>query len=82
MTPSVVLLLGIVTGLIAMVIGQRKGHPVWGFFLGFLLSVVGIAVIALTKPTRESQTRRAMERMRAEEEARRRLGPDKGPRPQ
>ena len=76
MTPWQTLVLLIIAGmfgLIGWLIGRPKGHAVWGFFLGFLLSVIGIVVISLAKPSEEAQTRKAMERMRAELEAQRRL---------
>ena len=50
MTPAV-FIIAAVTGLAGMAIGAPKGHPVWGFFLGFLLSVIGLAVIICTKPS-------------------------------
>jgi hypothetical protein len=74
MSPGAVLLLGVVTGIAGLIIGAQKGHPVWGFFLGLVLSVIGIAIIAVTKPTAEYQARKATERLRAEQEAQRRIG--------
>lgn len=52
--PPWVVLAALVTGAIGAVIGHRKGHPVWGFFTGFLLSVIGIAIVAVTKPGRQA----------------------------
>jgi hypothetical protein len=74
MTPAVVLI-ALVCAVIGTIIGIGKGHPVWGFCLGLLLPVIGLVVIAVTKPSAEYQARKATERMRAaEREARRRLG--------
>ena len=73
MTPAVVLI-ALVCAVTGTVVGSTKGHAVWGFFLGLLLSVIGIVIIAVTKPAPEYQARKAAERMRAEQEARRRLG--------
>jgi uncharacterized membrane protein YeaQ/YmgE (transglycosylase-associated protein family) len=53
MSPAAVLILGIITGIIAAMIGHRKGRPVWGFFLGLVLSVIGIIIIACVKPDRD-----------------------------
>lgn len=52
--------------MIGLLIGNMKGHPVWGFFLGFLLSVIGLVIIAVAKPSPGYQARKAAERMRAE----------------
>lgn len=68
-----VVLVALVTGVIGLIIGIRKGHPVWGFFLGFLLSVIGLLVIAVTKPSDEHRVKEAKARLRAEREAARRL---------
>ena len=46
----------VIAGIVGLLIGTRKGHPVWGFFLGFLLSVIGIVIIALAKPRHERGT--------------------------
>lgn len=63
----------LVTGVIGLILGARKGHPVWGFFLGFLLSVIGLVIIAVTKPSEEYRVKEAEARLRAEREAARRL---------
>lgn len=75
MTPGVVLILGLATGLAGLVIGAPKGHPAWGFFLGFLLSVIGLVVIACTPKSPRAQVRQAAARLKAEDEARRRADP-------
>ncbi len=73
MSPSAVLILAIITGVIAAIIGHSKGHPVWGFFLGFLLSVIGIIIIACVKPDRDVLVRRESARLSVQEEARHRV---------
>ena len=51
MTPAPwVIIAAAVTGAAGLLIGSRKGHPVWGFFLGLLLSVIGLVIIAVTRP--------------------------------
>jgi hypothetical protein len=51
MTPGFVLIAVIVIACAAAgsAIGARKGHPVWGLFMGLLLSVLGVAIVALSK---------------------------------
>jgi hypothetical protein len=70
MTLAAVFTIAIITGLAGLAIGAPKGHPVWGFFLGFLLSVIGLAVIICTRPSHRSQVRQATARLAAEDEAR------------
>ena len=72
MTPGVVLTIAIITGLAGLAIGAPKGHPVWGFFLGFLLPVIGLVVIICTKPSHKHMVRQAAARLAAETEARQR----------
>ena len=45
----------LVTGVIGIIIGNRKGHPVFGFFCGFLLSVLGLVIVALSRDDRKWQ---------------------------
>jgi len=73
MPPPWVVLIALVMGVIGLIIGTRKGHPVWGFFLGFLLSVIGLVIIAVTKPSEEYRVKEAEARLRAEREAERRM---------
>ena len=54
----------ILTGLIGLGIGNRKGRVLQGFLLGLLLSVIGILVIAFLPATEEMKIRRAQEKMR------------------
>jgi hypothetical protein len=61
----------IVTALIGLGIGNRKGRTLQGFLLGLLLSVIGIFIIAFLPPTEEMKVRRAQEKMRLEQRPRR-----------
>ena len=72
MTPGVLIIV-LICAVTGMIIGSFKGHAVWGFFLGLVLSLIGIAIIAVTKPSPEYQAKKAEERLRAEDEARRRM---------
>lgn len=58
MTPAqalIVLVVAIVSGVLGAAVGQRKGSPVWGFFMGFFLSVIGLVIVAVSKPSAERQ---------------------------
>jgi hypothetical protein len=79
MSPSAVLILEIITGVIAAIIGHRKGYPVWGFFLGFLLSAIGIIIIACVKPNRDILVRREAAKLSVQEEARHRVEAERAP---
>jgi hypothetical protein len=61
----------VVTALIGLGIGNRKGRAVQGFLLGLLLSVIGIFIIAFLPPTEEMKIRRAQEKMRLQQRPRR-----------
>jgi hypothetical protein len=61
----------IVTALIGLAIGNRKGRTVLGFLLGLLLSVIGILIIAFMPPTEEMKIRLAQEKMRRQQRRRR-----------
>lgn len=38
--------------IIASLIGRPKGYPVWGFFMGLIFGLIGIAVVALWPPSK------------------------------
>jgi hypothetical protein len=61
----------VVTALIGLGIGNRKGRALQGFLLGLLLSVIGIFIIAFLPPTEEMKIRRAQEKMRLQQGPRR-----------
>ncbi len=69
-------------GLIGYLIGKRAGRGNAGFWLGFLLSVIGLAVITIVAlvpsdaseaRTEEATVRRETDRLRIQQEAQRRL---------
>jgi hypothetical protein len=60
----------IVTALIGLAIGNRKGRAVQGFVLGLLLSVIGILIIAFLPATEEMKIRRAQEKRRIQQQRR------------
>ena len=61
----------VVTALIGLGIGNRKGRTLQGFLLGLLLSVIGVLIIAFLPPTEEMKIRRAQEKMRIQQRPRR-----------
>jgi hypothetical protein len=61
----------VVTALIGLAIGNRKGRAIQGLLLGLLLSVIGILIIAFLPPTEEMKIRRAQEKMRIQQRPRR-----------
>jgi hypothetical protein len=78
MTPwqvGVVLVTALITGFIGNLIGKRAGRGNAGFWLGFLLSVIGIAIIALvpSDASEEAKIRKEADRLRIQQEAQRRL---------
>jgi hypothetical protein len=60
----------IVTALIGLGIGNRKGRAIQGLLLGLLLSVIGIVIIAFLPPTEEMKVRRAEEKARTQQRRR------------
>ena len=68
MSPLIVIIAA-VCAVIGLAIGSSRGHPVWGFFLGLVLSVIGIVIIACTKPSPEYLAQREAARMRAQRDA-------------
>jgi hypothetical protein len=61
----------VVTALVGLGIGNRKGRAFQGFLLGLLLSVIGIGIIAFMPPTEEMKIRRAQEKARIQQRPRR-----------
>jgi len=60
----------IVTALIGLAIGNRKGRAFQGLLLGLLLSVIGILIIAFLPATEEMKIRRAQEKRRIQHQRR------------
>ena len=67
----------IACGLIGGTIGKRKGRQDLGILLGFFLAIIGVIIIACMSKTEEARVQEAEARLRAEEEARRRLDAEK-----
>lgn len=68
---AVVLLVWVLAAMFAGdAIGRRKGRRTAGFLLGLLLGWIGVAIIALTPPTRDMLIRRERERQQIQREAR------------
>ena len=60
----------ILTALIGVAIGNRKGRAVQGLLLGLLLSVIGILIIVFLPVTEDMKIRRAQEKMRLQQRRR------------
>jgi hypothetical protein len=73
MNPTGWIVYAVTTALIGLAIGKPKGHPWWGLALGLLLNVIGLVVLIFIRPSREAEVRKAIIRLTAEAEARRRL---------
>lgn len=54
----------------ATIIGSRKGYPVQGFFLGLILSWIGVLAVSLWRPSHAEMVRREEERLQVQREAR------------
>jgi len=54
-------------------IGTRKGHRELGELLGLFFGILGVAIIVCVPKSQEARVREAEARLRAEDEARRRL---------
>ena len=54
----------ILTALIGVAMGNRKGRALQGLLLGLLLSVIGLVIIVFLPVTEEMKIRRAQEKMR------------------
>ena len=54
-------------------IGRHKGHPLAGFLLGLLLSVIGLIILAFVPMTDEARSRQAAGKHKAGQEVQRRL---------
>ena len=67
---GLVVSLSILTGLIGLGMGNRKGRAVQGLLLGLLLSVIGILIIVFLPPTEEMKIRRAQEKLRFQQRRR------------
>ena len=57
----------ILTALIGVAIGNRKGRALQGLLLGLLLSVIGILIVVFLPVTGEMKVRRAQEKKRLQQ---------------
>jgi len=84
MTPGKVgiwIVLAIVFGLIGTAIGKGKGRADAGWWLGFLLGIVGVIIIACLSPTEEHKVQQAQRQYEIQAEAARRVGYQYPPKP-
>ena len=65
-----------VFGLPGYLIGRTKGRAAAGFWLGFVLSVIGLIIIACLPADREALILREQEKIRIQQEAAARMGGD------
>jgi uncharacterized transporter YbjL len=65
----------LLTALVGLAIGNRKGRAFQGFVLGLLLSVIGVLIVAFLPPTEEMKIRRAEEKARFQRQRQRRVEP-------
>lgn len=63
-----------VTGLIGWRIGVYKGRPGWGFWLSFLLGLIGIVITACLSRTESAKVKSVAENLRIQQEAQRQAG--------
>lgn len=61
-------------GLAGWAIGKDKGRPVAGWWLGFLLGLIGLIIVALLPRTREAKIADAQRQYQIQAEAARRAG--------
>ena len=73
MTPGAVFTIAIICALIGIPLGCWKNHWWGGLLVGLLLGPLGLLILLVIPPTPEARVRREQARLRAQEEARRRL---------
>jgi hypothetical protein len=71
----------IVFGLIGTAIGKGKGRAGAGWWLGFLLGIIGVIIIACLSPTQEHKVKEAQRQYEIQAEAARRAGYQYPPQP-
>ncbi len=72
------LVVAVICAVIGEAIGKPRGRRDLGGVLGFFLGPIGLLIIACMSKTDEARVQEAAARMRAEEEARRRLDAERG----
>jgi len=84
MTPGAVvvwLVVAVIFGLIGTAIGKGKGRAGAGWWLGFLLGIIGVIIIACLSPTEEHKVQQAQRQYEIQAEAARRAGYQYPPQP-
>lgn len=73
-----IILFIVAPALTGWLLGREKGHPVRGLAAGLFLSWLGVLAVRLWQPSHEVLVARELQRMDAQEEARRlaRSGPN------
>jgi uncharacterized membrane protein YeaQ/YmgE (transglycosylase-associated protein family) len=77
MTPGTVLvwiIAALIFGASGSAVGKSKGRSGQGFWLGALLGIIGVIIIACLRPDREALIRREQENLRIQQEAAARMG--------
>lgn len=69
MEPWQVGLFIIIAGMVGLLIGRRKGYPVWGLLAGLVVSWLGVLAVALWRTSHDELIRRERERLAVEREA-------------
>lgn len=69
MEPWQVGLFMVIPGIVGLLIGRRKGYPVWGLCVGLPLSCLGVLAVALWRTSPDELVRRERERLAVERDA-------------
>jgi hypothetical protein len=72
MEPWQVGLFIIIPGIVGLLIGRRKGYPVWGLLAGLVVSWLGVLAMALWRTSHNELIRRERERLAVERGSERR----------
>jgi uncharacterized membrane protein YeaQ/YmgE (transglycosylase-associated protein family) len=75
------LVIAIIFGLIGTAIGKGKGRAGAGWWLGFLLGIIGVIIIACMSETQEHKVQEAQRQYEVQAEAARRAGYQYPPQP-
>lgn len=69
MQPWQVGLFIVIPGIVGLLIGRRKGYPIWGLLAGLVVSWLGVLAVALWRTSHDELIRRERERLAVEREA-------------
>ena len=67
---TALVIIWVLSAIFGAIIGERKGYPVWGFFMGLILSWPGVIILLIWHPSHAVMVRRERERLRVQREAR------------